>query len=252
VNEGAGARTPMSIVVAWVLVIVTVLALTPLFTDLPEAVLAALIIHAVSHLMKVAEMRRFHRLMPREFWLAMLTLLAVITLDVLPALLLGVGLSLVLLVYRASKPRLSMLGRDPLHPGAYEDVERHPDASALSGLLIIRPDAPVFYANAQAVRDGVTAAATSRDDIAAVLIDLDANDQLDITSVEALTKLVADLHAHGQHVGLVHLHGPALDIAARTGLLDALGPNAVLPNVEAGVQWARGLTHETTAEPDGT
>ena len=66
------------------------LALTPLFTDLPEAVLAALIIHAVSHLMKAGEMRRFHQLVPREFWLAMLTLLAVIVLDVLPALILGV------------------------------------------------------------------------------------------------------------------------------------------------------------------
>ena len=96
--------------VAAALSLITVLALTPLFTDLPEAVLAALIIHAVSHLMKVAEMRRFYRLMPREFWLGMLTLVSVITLDVLPALIIGVAMSILMLVYRASRPHLSVLG----------------------------------------------------------------------------------------------------------------------------------------------
>ena len=97
----------MSTLVAAALAFVTVIALTPLFTDLPDAVLAALIIHAVSHLMKVGQMRRFYRLVPREFWLGMLTLATVIVLDVLPALIIGVVASIVLLVYRASRPALS-------------------------------------------------------------------------------------------------------------------------------------------------
>src|SRR5499427_1716228 len=101
VNDGAGARSELSPVVAAALSLITVIALTPLFTDLPEAVLAALIIHAVSHLMKVGEMRRFYRLMPREFWLGMLTLAGVIVLDVLPALIIGVAMSILMLVYRA-------------------------------------------------------------------------------------------------------------------------------------------------------
>src|SRR5262249_43257447 len=154
-NDGAGAKTEMSAIVAWGLAIVTLIALTPLFTDLPEAVLAALIIHAVSHLMKVGEMRRFYALMPRDFWLGMRTLVAVIALDVLPALMIGVGLSILLLVYRASKPRLSPLGADPSVPGAFEDIARHPDATPIKGLLIVRPDAPMFYANAQAIQDGI-------------------------------------------------------------------------------------------------
>jgi MFS superfamily sulfate permease-like transporter len=77
-----------------VLSLVTVPALTPLFPDPPEAVRAAMIIHAVSHLMKVAEMRGFYRLRPREFWLGMLTLLGVVVLDVLPGLVIGVTLSI--------------------------------------------------------------------------------------------------------------------------------------------------------------
>jgi sulfate permease, SulP family len=91
-------------------------------------VLAALIIHAVSRLMKVAEMRRFYQLTPREFWLGMLTLLGVIVLDVLPGLILGVVMALVLLVYRASRPLISMLGADPAASGVFEDIRRQPRA----------------------------------------------------------------------------------------------------------------------------
>lgn len=67
----------------------------------------------------------------------------------------GVGLSLLLLVYRASKPRLSPLGADPRHLGAYEDLDRHPDATPVVGVLVIRPGAPVFYANDQLGPDQV-------------------------------------------------------------------------------------------------
>jgi sulfate permease, SulP family len=115
----------------------------PLLTDLPEAVLAALIIHAVSHLMKVGEMKRFRRLVPREFWLAMLTLLGVIVLDVLPALIIGVVIALLLLVYQASRPRVSMLGADPVVPGAFADI----------GADHVFPTTPAAVAWAQLVAD---------------------------------------------------------------------------------------------------
>ena len=118
VNDGAGAKSELSPVVAALLSLVTVVALTPLFKDLPEAVLAALIIHAVSHLMKVGEMRRFYRLVPREFWLGMVTLGGVIVLDVLPGLIIGVVLSILLVAYRASRIPVSELGADPAVPGA--------------------------------------------------------------------------------------------------------------------------------------
>jgi MFS superfamily sulfate permease-like transporter len=89
-----------------------VLALTPLFTDLPEAVLAAMIIHAVSHLMRVAEMRRFYQLRPREFWLGMLTLAGVVVLDVLPGLVIGVTLSILGAGVRGEPPGV-LRARDP-------------------------------------------------------------------------------------------------------------------------------------------
>ena len=239
VNDGAGARSELSPVIAAALSLVTVIALTPLFTDLPEAVLAALIIHAVSHLMKVAEFRRYRRLVPREFWLGMLTLTGVVVLDVLPGLILGVVTALLLLIYRASRPVISWLGTNPASPGTFEDLRRHPGAVPVPGALIARPDAPLFYANAQLVRDAIEdAVAASTVPVRAVVLVLDASDDIDITSAEQLGKLTGTLHADGVAFGLAHLHRPARQMAERSGLLAKIGPDHVFPAIPAAVAWA--------------
>jgi sulfate permease, SulP family len=250
VNDGAGARTELSPVIAAVLSLVTVIALTPLFTDLPEAVLAALIIHAVSHLMKAGEMRRFYQLVPREFWLAMLTLAGVIVLDVLPALILGVVIALLLLVYRASRPQISMLGADPGVPGAFADVTRHPGVVPVRGVLIVRPDAPLFYANAELVRHAIEQAAGGT---RAVVIVLDGNDDIDITSAEQLEKLADYLSVRDVTLGLAHVHGPVLEMAGRCGLLAKIGADHIFPTTPAAVAWARSVadTPATEASPAG-
>jgi sulfate permease, SulP family len=243
VNDGAGARTEVSPLFAAVLSLVTVIALTPLFTNLPEAVLAALIIHAVYHLMKVAEMRQFYRLRRSEFWLAMATLVAVITLDVLPALIIGIVFSLALLIYHASRPHVSVLGTDPATPGTFEDLDRHPGATPVPGVLVVRPDAPLFYANAQAIRDAVEAdVSASNGSVKAVVFDLDANDEIDITSAEQLEKLAEGLHGQGVGFAIAHLHKPAEDMARATGLLDKVGADRVFPTVAIAVQWAKGAS----------
>lgn len=230
VNDGAGARSEVSPIVAAVMSLITVLALTSLFHDLPEAVLGALIIHAVSHLMRVGEMRRYYRLIPREFWLAMATLLGVITLDVLPGLLIGVILSIILLVGRASRPRLSNLGHDT-DEHAYRDQTRDPNAHPTAGVVVIRPDAPLFYANAQSVADGIRDAVTPS--TRAVVLDLDANDQIDITSAEQLAKLAEGLRARHVRLILVHVHQPVRVLAERMGLMDQLHVDDLQPTLDA-------------------
>jgi high affinity sulfate transporter 1 len=240
VNEGAGARSEMSPIVASLLSVVTVVALTPLFANLPEAVLAALIIHAVSHLMKVLEMRDFHRIVPREFWLGMLTLGGVIVFDVLPGLIMGVGASLVLIIYRASRPHVSMLGEDASTPGAYVSIERHSDAVAIPETLIVRPDAPMFYANAQGVRDAIDAATQAPNgSVQTVILDLDANDDIDITTANTLNKLTESLERRGVRLVLAHVHLPTLAIARRSGLLDKIGDDHIFPNITAAIAWTR-------------
>ncbi len=238
VNDGAGARTELSPLVAAALSLITVVALTPLFHDLPEAVLAALIIHAVHHLMRVAQMRRYYRLDRWEFWLGISTLLGVVVFEVLPGLGIGVVLSLVLLIGRASRPKVSILGRDLAQPGAYRDIERDPDAQTIAGILIVRPDAQLFYANAQAVRDAIDTAAAAEPRPVVVIVDLDANDDLDITSAEHLTKLQGELAASGIQLCFAHVHDPARDIMEATGLLERVGPEHFFVNLDTAVKWA--------------
>jgi len=245
VNDGAGAKSELSPVIAAVLSLVTVLALTPLFTDLPEAVLAAMIIHAVSHLMKVAEMRRFYQLRRREFWLGMITLLGVIVLDVLPGLLIGVVLSILVLAFMASRPVFSLLGTDPEVPGGYEDIKRHDDAQPVPDVLIIRPDAPLFYANAQPLRDTVTELVSSANPpVHTVILDLDANDNLDITSSEAVEKLAAVLRRQHVRLALAHLHAPAKDMLSHF----ELAGYPVFPTLESAVSWARSTRTDDAPE----
>jgi high affinity sulfate transporter 1 len=239
VNDGAGARTELSPVFASFLSLITVIALTPLFHDLPDAVLAALIIHAVSHLMRVDEMRGFYRLVPREFWLGMATLAGVLVFEVLAGLIIGVVLSLVLFIARASRPRVSVLGEDPALPGTYLDVDRHPEARATEGVLVVKSDAPIFYANAQGVRDSIDDLVVKSDDaVKVVVLDLDTNDDIDITTADQLVKFRHSLDDRDVTLCLAHVHAPTMVIAQRAGLISSAASNHLFPTVGAAVAWA--------------
>jgi SulP family sulfate permease len=237
VNDGAGARSQMSPLVATVLALVTILFLTPLFKSLPEAVLAALIIHAVSHLMKVAEFRRYYADRPHEFWLGLATLIGVITLDVLPGLVIGVVAMLLFFVYNASQAHLSVLGSVPGTGGAYGDIGRHPDYETTSGLLVLRLEAPLFYANASVVRKRIKALVGEADPTPrAVILDMGANgDRLDITGAETLNALVRELHSARVDVALTEIRLPVVQMAQRSGLLDTLGENRVFHTIREAV-----------------
>ena len=228
----------MSPLVATVLALVTVLFLTPLFENLPEAVLAALIIHAVSHLMKVAAFRRYWAERPAEFWLGLATLFGVITLDVLPGLVIGVVAMLLLFAYNASQAHLSVLGAVPGTPGAYGDIGRHPDYETTAGLLVLRLEAPLFYANASVVRKRIKTLVGAADRTPrAVVLDMGANgDRLDITGAQMLSALLRELHAARVDVALVEMRLPVVEMARRSGLLETLGEDRVFHTIQEAVR----------------
>ena len=155
VKEGAGARTQVSNLVTWVATLVTLLFLTPLFATLPEAVLGALIIHAIWHILASRKLIKLRHEAPAEVWFGVLAMAGVLFIDVLQGMLIGVLASLVFVIYRTSKPHVASLGRVPGVPGAYSDLERHPENERVPGTLIVRPDAQLYYANAQTFRNRV-------------------------------------------------------------------------------------------------
>jgi sulfate permease, SulP family len=237
VNEGAGARSEVSPLVATVLALVTVLFLTPLFKDLPEAVLAALIIHAVSHLWKLDEFGQYYYERRLEFWVGLITLAGVITIDVLPGLVIGVLAMVLFVVYHASRPHLSVLGHVPGLPGAYGDVGRHPTYARVPGLLILRLEAPLFYANASLVCDTVKRlVGGSEPTPPAVILDVGANSDLDITSAERLGELVESLRSAGVGFALAEVRLPVLEAARRTRLLDTIGADRCFRTIDEAVR----------------
>ena len=187
---GAGARSQVANLVTWVLAIVTVLFLTPLFAALPEAVLAALIIHAVWRIIAARKLRRVRLVSRAEFVLGLLALLGVLLIDVLQGLVIGLLASLVLVIYRSSRPHISPLGRVPGVPGAYTSLERHPENIPVPGLLILRLDSPMTYYNALTIRDQLNAlVAAGQPPPRAVILDAAVQDRLDLTSAEVLQGL---------------------------------------------------------------
>ncbi len=157
VKEGAGARTQVTNLVAWIVTIITLLFLTPLFAPLPEAVLAALIIHAVWHIIASRKLQKLRQESRVEVWFGILALAGVLLIDVLEGMVIGLVASLLFVVYRSSRPHVSSLGRVPGVPGAYSDLTRHPDNTPVEGILIVRLDGQLYYANALTVRDRVKA-----------------------------------------------------------------------------------------------
>ena len=113
VKEGAGAHSQVANLVTWVATIITLLFLTPLFTSLPEAVLAALIIHALWHIIASRKMYRIWRESRVEFWFALLAMAGVLLVDVLQGMIIGVVASLIFVIYKSSRPHIASLGRCP-------------------------------------------------------------------------------------------------------------------------------------------
>jgi SulP family sulfate permease len=237
VKEGAGARSQVTNLVTWVVTIITVLFLTPLFTTLPEAVLAALIIHAIWHIIASRKLQKIRLASRVEFWFALLALAGVLLVDVLQGMVIGVVASLIFVVYKSSRPHVSSLGRVPGVPGAYSDLGRHPEDTPVPGVLIVRVDAQMYYANALTVRDRVKELIAAMEaPPRAVIIDSSAWDQLDVTSTEVIKSLVKELRGNGIAVYFADVHAPVLEYTRKTGLLDFIGEDHVYPTVDTAVR----------------
>lgn len=226
VNGGAGAKSQVSGLVVAAMTIVTLLFFTGLFEKLPEATLAGVVIAAVWELVDVRSLRRLYRLSSQplarlsgltarpDFLAAMAALLGVLVLDTLPGLFIGIGVSLMLLLYRAYRPHVATLGLVPGSTDQYGDVARHPENVQPPGLVILRVDSAIFFANAEHVRSTVRDAA-AKPGIRAVILDLEASPSVDVSAVRMLAELREELHARGSRLVLARNLGQVRDLMRR-------------------------------------
>ena len=234
--EGAGGSSQMVSLIAAVLVLVTAAFLTPLFTDLPEPVLGAIVVVAVRGFLRTEPLVRYWRLDRRSFWTATTALLGTLVFDLLPGLLIAVALSLVWFIGAASRVRLAVLGRLP-DTGRYGDLIDHPDATTVPGLLLVRPDGPLFFANANPLRLGVlqlvrTAAPPPR----VVVLDLSSSFRLSLPTLDILAELHDELQQRGIALWLARIRSSAMAELQASGLFDRLSPTQLHATVEDAVR----------------
>ena len=238
VKEGAGARSQVSNLVTWVATIITLLFLTPFFTTLPEAVLGALIIQAVFHILNSRKLIKVRHASPVEFWFGLLAFGGVIFIDVLQGMIIGLVSSMLFMIYQSSRPHVSSLGRVPNMPGIYTDLTRHPENIPVPGILIVRLDGQLYYANAQTYYDRVQAMIEERESPPlAVIFDSSSWYRIDLTSVGIIEKLVKELRGKGIDVYITDVHVPVREYAAKLGLIELIGEDHVLPTINSAVRY---------------
>jgi MFS superfamily sulfate permease-like transporter len=236
-GEAAGTRSQLSSLVTSALMLATAMLLAPLFENLPVTILAAVVIAASLGLMNVAEIQRYLATRRTDAILAIVALVGVVTTTVLIGLVIATLLSLVLLLYRASRPNVTVLGRLGGRAGTYVALERHEEAQAIPGLLILRVDGPLYFFNASAARQAVLAAVDATEPApGAVLLDVGASPDFDVTTLDLLQSLVRELHERSIDVLLAQVRSAARERMRRSGMMAEVGEERVVFSVEAGVE----------------
>ena len=234
-NDSAGAKSSISLLVAAAVTALVALFLTALFYNLPEAALAAIVIVAILRMMNVAEMKRLYRLRRTDFWLAAVALFAVLTFEILLGLAIAVILSLLVLIGRAAMPKFSIIGRAPGRL-AYGDVRRHPDYRTIPGLMLVRPNEEIWFANATPLREKiVTQVRRSDQKIRSLLLDLDMTYELDIPSLDMLVELKEELALYDVRLGLVKIHDDVEDLLVRSGVIEIIGEENLNQSITEGI-----------------
>jgi len=223
VNESAGARTPLSGFLAALIVLLVAIFLSSLLRNLPQPVLAAVVLVAVAGLFRADELRHLWHADRTEFTTAMAALLGVLGSGLLRGVLIGAVISLFLLLRRASRPHVALLGRIP-GTRRYSDRERHPDNELIDGVAIFRPESSLVYFNIDHVRDTILDAVRALDTPPVlVIIDLSASPYVDIQSAETLAILADELGALGIRLQTVEARSTVRDRLRKAGVDSKLG-----------------------------
>jgi MFS superfamily sulfate permease-like transporter len=243
VNEGGGARTPMSGLVATLLMLVVVVFVSSLFSKLPQAMLAAIVLAAVTGLVHLAALRRLWRFSRAEFAISAAAMVGVLESGTLRGVLIGVLLSLVLLLRRGSRPHTTELGRVP-GTDYFADLYRHPENEREAGVFVFRVESPLLCFNVEYVHDRFFDLLRKRQDqVRFAVLNLGTVPIVDLEGAQ----MVIDLHRSARKLGievrLAETHGQIRESLRRAGFEDECG------HLEANLTVSRAIAEWKASEP---
>src|SRR4029077_15568503 len=219
------------------LVIATLLFLAPLFSQLPKAVLGAIIIDAVVFgMIDVAELRRLYRVKRFDFWIAAAAVIGVLSAGVLAGVVIGIALSLVWLVYVATAPGMPLLGREP-GTQVFRDVAENPGDETFPGIRVLRLDGGLFFATADALEERIRALVSEQEEpLHALVLDLEGVSLIDSQGAAKLGELLDFAESAQLELRLARVKPRVADVLEKDGVLQRLGPGHIHGNVHRAVE----------------
>ena len=236
IGDAQGSRTQLHSLVALVLVVVVLVAGGALLSRFPRAALGAVVIYAALRLVDIAGFRRIARFRRSEAAIAVVTMVAVLTVGVLYGVLVAVGLSVLDLLRRLARPHDGVLGYVPGIAGMH-DIDDYPDAQPVPGLLVYRYDAPLCFANAENFRSRALAALETQPEPPRwFLLNAEANVEIDSTAAETLEALHDELQRRGIVLALARVKQDLRADLRAAGLLDLIGEERIFPTLPTAVE----------------
>jgi high affinity sulfate transporter 1 len=224
VNDKAGAKTPLALVLASATLALCLLFLTGLVQNLPKAVLAAVVLVAVKGLVDVREMARLRRVSRLEFHVAMIALVGVLLLGILKGVLLAAVASILLLLRRVANPHVAFLGRIP-GTRRFSDLARHPDNERIGGILAFRVESSLLYFNVESVLATVRERLRGEGPgVRLVVCDLSTSPYVDLAGAGMLRDLGQELSKDGVGLRITDARSATRDLLREEGLESAAGP----------------------------
>jgi len=216
VNDMAGARTPLALVVTSASVAIVLAFLAAFFSAIPEPLLGAIVVVAAVHLLRIDDIEKIRFSSRHEFWVAVFALIAVLATGLLNGVMWAVVFSLLMVVWRSSRPEIAELGQLP-GTTMYVNVIYNANAAVPEGVLAIRTFGPWYYFNAMYIRQKVLRLVDKAPSpLRLVVIDFSASPTLDIYSVATLKTIDDELHARGIRLSLARLYDETTDKLRRT------------------------------------
>jgi sulfate permease, SulP family len=229
--DAAGAKTQFSGVVT-ALVVAPLLVFVPdVFSDIPIAVLAGIVIAAVIGFVKLGEARRLWKVKRSDFWIMALAFVSTVALGLEFGVLLTTVASLVIIIYHVTRPRIPELGRLP-GTDAFVELARHPAAETFPGAVIVRPESPLVYTSAESIEHRIEQLDPG---IHTVVLDASGINHVDATGDHLLRVVTQRLQQRGVRLLLVNVHDDVRDVLDRSGFTDLVGADHYFPTDEDAV-----------------
>ncbi len=248
VNDQAGAKTGVSPIISALVVGLTLLFLTPLFYYLPNAVLAAIIMVAVFGLIDFKYPIELFKNRRDEFFLLLATFLITLTVGIKEGILIGVLVSLLLLVYRTSRPHIAVLGRIK-NTDYFKNINRFPeDTETFIDFLIVRFDAQLYFGNKEYFRKELLKLAVLEEEIKYVILNAEAINYIDSSAVHMMRQLISELKTKNIKFIITGAIGPTRDILYSSKLIDDIGKENLFVKTHEALEHCRTLSEKTAIE----